>query len=238
MSVPPEHPTSTVRWVGRGPCQTSTYLMDRPAGRQGSTAEQRGQRAAMPRDPTIRSRRAVVGGIMMLLTSGCVPGSSLPTLENYAGATYQLGVGDQVRVLTFGVESLTGTFRVNDTGDIDLPLLGSFRAAGRSTQELRKALAAELETRRLLRDPNLSIEVVEYRPIFVLGEVSRPGQFPYQPGMKMLTAVAVAGGFTYRAVQDHVQALRSTNATPITGRAPLDAFVAPGDVITVLERWF
>lgn len=226
------------RCADRDPRQASARPPDRPAGHQGSTAEQEGQRATMPRYPTIRSRRVVVGGLMTMLISGCVPGSSLPPLQSYAGTTYQLGVGDQVRVLTFGVEPLTGTFRVNDTGDIDLPLVGSFRAAGRSTQELRKALAAELEARRLLRDPNLSIEVVEYRPIFVLGEVSRPGQFPYQPGMKMLTAVAVAGGFTYRAVQDHVQALRSTSPTPVTGRAPLDAFVAPGDVITVLERWF
>jgi polysaccharide export outer membrane protein len=180
----------------------------------------------------------VLLGAMLMLVAGCAPGSDLPPLENYAGGSYQLGVGDQIRLLTFGVEQLSGTFRVNDSGDVELPLVGTFHAAGRSTRELRAALARELETRQLLRDPSLSIEVVEYRPIFVLGEVSRPGQYAYQPGMKMLTAVAVAGGFTYRAVDSRVQALRSTGPVPVTGRAALDAYVAPGDVITVLERYF
>jgi polysaccharide export outer membrane protein len=175
---------------------------------------------------------------LALLVSGCSPGASLPPLPAYNGAHYQLGVGDQVRLLTFGVEQLSGTFRINDSGNIELPLVGSFHAAGQSTSELRDALAAELESRKLLRSPSVSVEVLEYRPIFVLGEVNRPGQYPYQPGMKMLTAVAVAGGFTYRAVQDRVQVLRSTDSPPFTGRADLDAYVAPADVITVLERYF
>ena len=68
--------------------------------------------------------------------------------------------------------------------------------------------------------------------------MNRPGQYPYQPGMKMLTAVAVAGGFTYRAVDNRVKVLRSASPEPVTGRADLDNFVAPGDVITVLERYF
>ena len=175
---------------------------------------------------------------LVVLLAGCAPGSRMPPLEPYNGATYLLGVGDQVRLLTFGVEQLSGAFRVNDSGDLELPLVGSVRAAGLTTRELRDSLARDLESRRLLQSPSLSIEVVEYRPIFVLGEVNRPGQYPYQPRMKMLTAVAVAGGFTYRAVESHVQTLRSTGATPVTGRSALDAYVAPGDVITVLERYF
>jgi polysaccharide export outer membrane protein len=174
---------------------------------------------------------------MLTLVVGCSPGSTLPPLENYNGASYKLGVGDQIRVITFGVEQLSAPFRVNDAGDIELPLIGSFHAAGLSTRELRLELAAALEAQKILSAPSVSIEVVEYRPIFVLGEVNRPGQYAYQPGMKMLTAVAVAGGFTYRAVQVRVQVLRH-GPVPITGRADVDAFVAPGDVVTVLERYF
>lgn len=185
-----------------------------------------------------KRRLAPVAVVLALLLAACTPGSRLPPLAPYDGAAYVLGVGDQIRLLTYGVEPMSGTFRVNDAGEVELPLVGSFRAAGRSTRELRDALGRELQARRLLQSPSLSIEVVEYRPIFVLGEVNRPGQYPYQPGMKMLTAVAVAGGFTYRAVEDHVQALRSTGPAPQTGQAKLDAFVAPGDVITVLERYF
>jgi polysaccharide export outer membrane protein len=186
----------------------------------------------------VLTMRTIIVSLTVILTSGCAPGSDLPRLENFDGSHYQLGIGDQIRVLTFGVEQLSGTFRVNDSGDVELPLIGSFHAAGDSTRELRTALASEFEARKLLRAPSVSIEVVEYRPIFVLGEVSRPGQYPYQPGMKMLTAVAVAGGFTYRAVDARVRVLRSAGPRPVTGRADLDNFVAPGDVITVLERYF
>jgi polysaccharide biosynthesis/export protein len=185
----------------------------------------------------VRAYGCVVALLLTLLV-GCAPGSGLPPLENYDGTRYKLGIGDQIRLLTVGVEQLSGTFRVNDAGDIELPLIGTFHAAGLSTRELRMALGAALESQNILRAPSLSIEVVEYRPIFVLGEVNKPGQYPYQPGMKMLTAVAVAGGFTYRAVQTRVQVLRSTGPVPVTGRAPVDAFVAPGDVVTVLELYF
>lgn len=185
-----------------------------------------------------RTLLSMLAPMTVLAVAGCTPGTGLPPLPAYNGATYVLGVGDQIRLLTFGVDALSGTFRVNDSGDVELPLVGSFRAVDRSTRDLRDALVRELESRRLLQSPSVSIEVVEYRPIFVLGEVNRPGQFPYQPGMKMLTAVAVAGGFTYRAVEGHVQALRTIGTTTVTGRAGLDAFVAPGDVITVLERYF
>jgi len=189
----------------------------------------------------LRSVSGACTAVFMTLAisvAGCSPGSTLPPLPAYDGARYHLGVGDQIRLLTFGVEQLSGTFRINDSGDVELPLVGSFHAAGRSTGELRDALSAELEARKLLRSPSVSVEVLEYRPIFVLGEVNRPGQYAYQPGMKMLTAVAVAGGFTYRAVEDRVQVLRSTEPVPVTGRADLDAYVAPADVITVLERYF
>ncbi len=82
------------------------------------------------------------------------------------------------------------------------------------------------------------MEVIAYRPIFVLGEVSKPGQYPYQPGMTFLTAVAIAGGFTYRAVQDYGTVVRTLNGTASTGRVTQSSFLAPGDVVQVLERNF
>jgi polysaccharide export outer membrane protein len=187
---------------------------------------------------SINALRVGAAALLLAWMVGCAPGYDLPPLEKFNGEIYRLGVGDQIRVLTYGVEQLSGTFRINDAGDIQLPLVGSFHAAGRSTGELRAALAAEMEGKKLLRDPSVSVEVAEYRPIFVLGEVNRPGQFAYQPRMKALTAVAIAGGFTYRAVQSYMMTLRSTGSEPVTGRLNPEAFVAPGDVITVIERYF
>ena len=84
----------------------------------------------------------------------------------------------------------------------------------------------------------MAVEVIEYRPIFVLGEVAKPGQFPYQPGMTVVTAVAVAGGFTYRAIEDYAGVVRTDNGTAMEGRAARNSFLRPGDVITVFERRF
>ncbi|MDQ2763265.1 MAG: SLBB domain-containing protein, partial [Pseudomonadota bacterium] len=107
-----------------------------------------------------------------------------------------------------------------------------------TTEQLDKRISDELKARKLLRDPSVSAEVLAYRPIFVLGEVAKPGQYPYQPGMTMLTAVAVAGGFTYRGVQSYASDIRTTNGKAIEGNITPLSFVAPGDVIKVYERRF
>ena len=91
---------------------------------------------------------------------------------------------------------------------------------------------------QLIRDPSVSVEVSAYRPIFVLGEVNHPGQFPYQPGMTVVTAAAVAGGFTYRAVEDRASIVRSIDGKAVEGRATRETYVRPGDVITIYERRF
>ena len=172
------------------------------------------------------------------LLAGCSPGQDLPPLPPAAVTEYRLGPGDIVRIITYGEESLTGEFRVAASGAIALPLVGNVRAAGQSVQDLEAAVATALLRADLLRKPSVSAEVVAYRPVFVLGEVNKPGQYAYQPGMTVVTAVAVAGGFTYRAVTDHASVVRTTDGTVLEGRAPRQAFVQPGDVVTVLERRF
>jgi polysaccharide export outer membrane protein len=153
-------------------------------------------------------------------------------------AAYSLGPGDQVRIITFGEENLTGEFRVNDSGNIALPLLGAVHAAGLTSAGLESAVAAALKRGNLVRNPSVAVEVIAYRPVYVLGEVNKPGQYAYQPGMTVVTAVAVAGGFTYRAVDGYVAIVRSIGGNAVEGRASRQAFVQPGDVITVFERRF
>lgn len=172
------------------------------------------------------------------LLAACAPGSGLPPLPPTNPADYRLGAGDIVRLTTFGEAQLTGEFRVGDDGDVAVPLLGHVRAEGLTPAAFQTAVAVELERDGLLRNPQVAAEVTTYRGIFVLGEVNKPGQYPYQPGMTMVSAVAVAGGFTYRAVQDHASVMRRLNGRLLEARASREALVQPGDVITVYERRF
>jgi polysaccharide export outer membrane protein len=172
-----------------------------------------------------------------LLLSGCAPGGNLPVLT-YTNASYTLGAGDQVRIITFGEDQLTGVFKLDDQGDIAMPLIGTVKSVGLTTSRLAAQIAAELRRRKLLSDPSVAVEVAAYRPVFVLGEVVKPGEYPYQPGMTMLTTIAVAGGFTYRAFQPYVSVVRTTGDQPVQGRITPLSYVAPGDVITVYERHF
>jgi len=176
---------------------------------------------------------------VLLLAAGCTPGANLPPMAAYNNsASYKLGAGDQIRLITFGEDQLTGDFRVDDRGNIALPLLGVVHAAGVTPEELDTNVANELKQRKLMRDPSVAVEVVAYRPIFVLGEVSKPGQYAFQPGMTMLTTVAVAGGFTYRGVQDYASVVRTTDHEAVAGKITPLSFIAPGDVVNVFERRF
>jgi polysaccharide export outer membrane protein len=176
--------------------------------------------------------------ITCLLLAACSPGSGLPPLAATAPGPYRLGVGDEMRVITFGEERLTGQFKVNDRGEIAVPLLGTIRANGLTTTELEKSISKQLTDKKVLLDPSVSVEVLKYRPVFILGEVSKPGEYPYQPGMTVLTAVAIAGGFTYRAETDYASILRTTEKQPVEGRVPRGMEVRPGDVIDIYERYF
>jgi polysaccharide export outer membrane protein len=176
--------------------------------------------------------------LVCLLVSACAPGRGLPDLPPASPGAYRLGPGDVVRVITFGEDSTTGEFRVNDSGAIALPLIGTVLATGLSAEALSTRISESLQRANLLRSPSVVAEVSAYRPIFVLGEVNKPGQYPYMPGMTVVTAAAVAGGFTYRAIDAYAAVVRTLDGVAIEGKATRQSFVQPGDVITILERRF
>jgi polysaccharide biosynthesis/export protein len=177
--------------------------------------------------------------LLLLAGTGCGgPGGRLPLLADTEQGSYRLGAGDQVRIIVVGEDNLTGEFRVNDSGNIALPLVGAVHAAGLTSSGLETGVAAALQRDKLVNHPSVAVEVIAYRPIYVLGEVTKPGQYPYAPGMTVVTAVAVAGGFTYRAVQDYAAIVRTADGSAVEGRVSRQSFVQPGDVITVFERRF
>jgi polysaccharide export outer membrane protein len=181
---------------------------------------------------------AALGALTLASLTACAPGGETATLPPYTSDGYKLGSGDELRIITFGEDQLTGEFSVDDQGRIDLPLLGNVQAAGLTPQELGKRISTGLNHTGVTRDASVAVQVLAYRPIFVLGEVAKPGQFAYQPGMTMLTAVAVAGGFTYRGVQDYADDVRSQNGQATEGSITPDSFLAPGDVVKVYQRRF
>jgi polysaccharide biosynthesis/export protein len=182
--------------------------------------------------------RKFAGAALLLGVTSCSPGSDLAALPDTPPGPYRLGVNEEVRVITFGQEQLTGQFRINDRGNIVVPLLGEIPANDLTTTQLQQAIASRLKEKQLVEHPDVSVDVVSYRPVFILGEVSKPGQYPYQPGMTVLTAVAVAGGFTYRAVTDYASILRTADGHGVEGRVPRNMLVQPGDVIDIYERHF
>ena len=193
---------------------------------------------------TVRCSRALSRGFKRVVTvglfalAGCAPGANLPVLQNPTSRAFELGPGDQVRVITFGEQQLTGEFRVSDGGAIAVPLLGSIRATGLTPDRLASKIASELTAKKLFQNPSVAVEVIGYRPLSILGEVNKPGQYSFQPGMTMLTAVAVGGGFTYRAITHYASDVRLTGDSALEGRIERNSLLEPGDVVTVYERTF
>lgn len=166
------------------------------------------------------------------------PGYDLPPLPPAPPGPYLLGAGDVLNIRIYDQAQLSGSYHVDDSGFIDLPLLGPVRAGGLSSAALERAITLGLKKNGLILHPAVSAEVSAYRPFYILGEVNTPGQYPYRPGMTALTAISIAGGFTYRGCQDYVGVTRNTGSSAAQYRAPTSALVQPGDVITVFERRF
>ncbi|MEM1376244.1 MAG: polysaccharide biosynthesis/export family protein [Pseudomonadota bacterium] len=150
---------------------------------------------------------------------------------------YILDAGDAVRVTVFDQADLTNTYAVDQSGYISFPLVGQVPARGRTVQQMESSIAASLR-QGFLRDPDVSVEVSTYRPIFIMGEVGAAGQYTYTPGMTVQTAIASAGGFTVRSNQGSADITRQINGRIITGRVAISDPIMPGDTIYVRERLF
>ncbi|MBU6472732.1 MAG: polysaccharide export protein [Alphaproteobacteria bacterium] len=150
---------------------------------------------------------------------------------------YRLGTGDTVHVTVFGESDLSGDYPIDGTGVMRLPLIGQIRAAGLTIPALENSIQAKL-AEGYLRDPKVSAQVTNYRPFYIIGEVNKPGEYPYVNGMNVLTAVALAGGFTYRADDSDVDIRHKGSDKEVSVPVDPSSKVDPGDIITVSERFF
>ncbi|MBN8920632.1 MAG: polysaccharide export protein [Rhizobiales bacterium] len=196
----------------------------------------------------MRLRRVFALILFSFMVSGCVTQTAVappPDVEpvavsSYAPETsgpYRLDSGDRLRIVVFGQEGLSATYAVDAGGSVTMPLIGAVRARGATTQELAAAISSRLR-QGYIREPHVAVEVEAYRPFFILGEVTHPGQYPYVANMTVETAVAIAGGFTPRAQKGAVRITRNVGGEAARAEVPTTYPLQPGDTVTVAERWF
>jgi polysaccharide biosynthesis/export protein len=218
-------------------------------------------------DCPMRGVRAVIPGLLAaLVLSGCMrtaapvavaqPGdldslaygqssgiAPAPIAVAYAAAparydaAYLLDAGDKLRVVVYGQEGLTNSYAIDAGGSITMPLIGAVPARGRTPAGLAAEITGRLR-RGYIREPSVAVEVEAYRPFFILGEVAAPGQYPYVPNMSVESAVAIAGGFSPRALRDRVTLTHTDGSGSSRLVVPLGTALSPGDTVLVGERWF
>ena len=148
----------------------------------------------------------------------------------------QAGLGRPGSGVVFRHEDLSGEFALDGAGNFAMPLVGEIQAYGLTTRELEQRIASKLQDGYLI-EPQVSVEVLNYRPFYILGEVKAPGSYQFVNGMTVLNAVALAGGFTYRAKQNDFLLQRGGSNTA-GSRVGIETPILPGDIVTVQERFF
>ncbi len=150
---------------------------------------------------------------------------------------YRLGSGDKMKITVYDEPDLTGEFLVDGSGEVQFPLIGQIKAAGLTVHEFVDSLTGTLAA-KYLRDPKVSIEIENYRPFYIIGEVNKPGEYPFESGLNVLNAVALAGGYTYRADHGDVYIRRYGSSDEKAEGFNADTKIYPGDVVRIPERIF
>lgn len=167
-----------------------------------------------------------------------VPASYIPVAP--AAITdehYRLGTGDKLKITVYGEEDLSGEFLVDGSGQVQIPLVGQVKAATLTIHEFVAEVVKALQE-GYLKDPKVSVEVLNYRPFYIIGEVNKPGEYPFESGLNVLGAIALAGGYTYRANDNEVYVRRAGHDNEEEVPASANTKVYPGDIIRVKERLF
>jgi protein involved in polysaccharide export with SLBB domain len=154
-----------------------------------------------------------------------------------ASSDYRLGPNDRTRIIVYGQPNLTGEFVLDGSGNLAFPLIGNVPANGMTPTELQRAIAAKLDP-DYLHNPSVSVEVASRRPFYVVGEVQKPGSYPYVTDMNVLNAIATAGGQTYRANMGRFYIKRQVDGQVVRVAATQETRLQPGDTVVVRERYF
>jgi polysaccharide biosynthesis/export protein len=163
------------------------------------------------------------------------PAAEAPT-EVFDASSYRVDSGDKVKVIVYGEPELSGEFLIDGKGDLSIPLVGTINAKSLTVRQMEAAISKKLEQGYIV-EPKINVEVLNYRPFYIIGEVRNPGNYAFVSGMTVTQAVAMAGGYTYRARE--TSAVMKRSKTPDREElVPVSAGVMPGDVIIIKERYF
>lgn len=195
---------------------------------------------------TLRAALAGLSILVLAMTGGCAGPPQRDDLTMAAVAPdeptlteeYRLGAGDVISIRVYGGEEelRLERIRLDHSGSVSLPF-GQFGTAGRTTKEIEAAIMQSVKG-RLLRNPRVWVNIDEYRPFFVEGQVGRPGAYPFHPGLNVRKAVAIAGGLRERASLRKIFIVRERDGIASRHNVGLDARIRPGDTITVEESFF
>ncbi len=163
--------------------------------------------------------------------------SGVPNADETSQTDYRLGAGDMIEILVYGESDLSFAVRINQSGRITYPFLGDLVVIGTTTQELEVTIDRGLVEGEFLVNPDVTVNITEYRPFYVNGEVQSPGSYPFQPGLTLLKAITIAGGFTERASRSRISVL-SANDREVQTVESLDMLIGPDDIIIVNQRLF
>lgn len=153
-------------------------------------------------------------------------------------AEYKLTTGDKIRVTVQDLKDANGDYTIDQTGSISLPMIKEVNVSDKTLREAQAAVEQAYVSQQILVRPKVSIQAIELRPIYILGEVGKPGEYPYRDGLTIFAAVSLAGGYTYRADLKSMVVTRTVNGRRVTGSGDENTEVMPGDQIRVVEKWF
>jgi polysaccharide export outer membrane protein len=191
-------------------------------------------------------RFLIAAPCLLAFLCGCTNHAPLGAVETGAivseipaesAGPYQLDTGDKLRIFVYGQPNLSRGYTVEHDGTVSVPLIGRIRARGRTAKQLEGSIAAALGS-DFIRDPQVSVDVLQNRPFFILGEVKTAGQYAYVSGMTVETAIAIAGGYSERASDRSFRLTRQINGSVQTSEVPATFVLRPGDTVTVYERYF
>jgi polysaccharide biosynthesis/export protein len=190
----------------------------------------------------MRNHRRVLAlaAALTAIAGGCSTGAgTLPPLPlSAATQEYRLAAGDRIRLQVYGLDSFNSEYVIGDSGMLSLPMIDSIPVAGMTLHEVEQSVERRLAEQQILREPVVSAQHIQLRPFYIMGEVRNPGEYAFRPGTTVMSAVALAGGFTYRAANQSVAVTRTVNGREFTGSATQDTRIQPGDRIRVFEKWF
>lgn len=176
--------------------------------------------------------------LTVFFLAGCAtPGGMTTHAVPEEQSEYTLGVGDTLKITVYGQEGLTGEYKVEPNGTVSFPLIKDVPASGYTATDVEKAIADKLSPDYIV-DPRVTVEVLTYRNVYVLGEVQQPGKYEFAPNMTILQAVAMAGGYTYRANESTAEVTRHVKGALNTFNVENETMLKPGDTIVIGRRWF